>query len=772
MKPTLPTYFANSLPMRLSASLLLVIVLWAVGVSSAIAAEPSSPSETAASVPVSFVNDVVPTMTKVGCNAGGCHGKATGQNGFKLSLFGFEPQEDYEHLVYEQRGRRIIPSAPEASLLLTKGSGQVPHGGGKRIEPGTPQYELLRRWIAQGMPNDVEDPKRATLVTIEVVPPVRTMKKGESVPIVVNAIFSDGKKVDVTAQTVIEPNTKGLAFVDERGVVSITNQTGAGASGDVAIMARYQDKVAVFRATVPLGQPVTDLPPVANYIDTQIFNRLKEVGMPPSKLSDDSTFLRRVTLDVAGRLPTVEEAERFLADTSPTKRSKWIDQLLESTDYADTFANYWTALLRNRRGDIENTRDDSHIHGNFAFHGWIRQSLNENKPFDRFVRELLTATGQIMDCPPTAWYRQVRTNIQQIEDTAQLFLSVRIQCAQCHHHPYERWSQRDYYSLGAYFSQLDRQYTNRMAEENIFPKRIVPVAIHKKTNEKLSPSAMGTPAPPLGPDDDARVALANWLADKNNPFFAKALVNRYWKLLFNRGLVDPEDDMRDTNPPSHPELLDALAADFVKSGYDLKHLVRVMTNSSTYQLDSIPNAHNTDDSHYFSRYYGRRLSAEMLNDAVDAFAGTDPNWANQPTGTRAMQLPDNSYNKVNFLKAFGRPESSTACSCERQSTASLDQILFLEISGDMQVKLTNSSVAKKFTNDTKRPDEEKVRELYLRSFSRVPTVEESKTVLAYLAKKVAAAPAGDTNAIQEAKRRGWEDMLWATMSSGEFLFNH
>jgi hypothetical protein len=724
--------------------------------------------ETAA--PVSFVNEVVPTLTKAGCNAGSCHGKATGQNGFKLSLFGFEPAEDYDHLVYEQRGRRVTPSAPEASLLLTKGSAAVPHGGGKRLEPGTPAYDSLRRWIAQGLPSDVEDDQRAKLVGIEIVPAVRSMKKGESLPLVVNARFSNGTTVDVTAQTMLEPNAKELAVVDEKGVVSIFNQPGI--SGDVAVMARYQDKVAVFRATVPLGAPVADFPPPANFVDTHIFARLKEVGMPPSPRCDDATFIRRVTLDLAGRLPTLDEAEQFLADTAADKRARWIDRLLDSGEYADTFANYWSALLRNRRGEIDNTRDPSHMHGNFAFHDWIRESLYRNKPYDRFVREILTASGPIMECPPTAWYRQVRTTTQQVEDTAQLFLGVRIQCAQCHHHPYERWSQRDYYALGAYFSQLERLNTSRMAEEIVYPKRVLPIGIHKKTGEKLAPSAMGTAAPPLTADDDARVALADWLADKSNPFFARALVNRYWKLLFNRGLVDPEDDMRDTNPPSHPELLDVLAADFVKSGFDLKQLLRVLTNSDAYQLAATPNAFNVNDNHYFSRYYARRLSAETLLDAMNLCAGTDGNWANQPVGTRAMQLPDNSYNGTAFLKAFGRPDGASACTCERQTTASLDQVLFLNISSDMQNKLSGSGVVKAFVNDTKRSDDDKLRELYLRAFSRAPLDDELKSVLEYLARKKEAAPADDAKAQEDARRAAWEDVLWAVLSSGEFLFNH
>lgn len=710
--------------------------------------------------PVSFVNDVVPILTKSGCNGGACHGKSTGQNGFKLSLFGFEPAEDYEHLIVEGRGRRIMPSAPEQSLLLRKAVAAVPHTGGFRITPGTEAYESLKRWIAQGGPSDINDSRRPVLERIEVQPPLRLMRKGESQQIKVLAHFNDGSAKDVTHLSMIEPNDKSLAKVDDDGLVTMQNLP-----GDVSVMARYQDKMAVFRATVPVGAAVKDLPPVVNYIDQFIFARLMEVGVQPSPVCDDATFIRRVTLDVAGRLPTKAEALAFANDRSADKRAKLVDSLLAGTDYADHFANYWSALLRNRRGDLDKTRDDSHIWGTFGFHGWIRDSLHANKPFDQFVREIITSTGVVMDCPPVAWYRQVRTPQQQTEDTAQLFMGVRMQCAQCHHHPYERWSQRDYQALGAFFSQIDRQPTFRLAEERLTTKRVIAEAISKKTGEKIAPAALGNEPKGLTVDDDARVALADWLADKKNPFFAKALVNRYWKLFFNRGIVDPEDDMRDTNPPSHPELLDALAKDFADGHFNLKKLVRTIVCSTAYQLSSVPNESNVDERHYFSRYYAHRLTAEVMLDAVNAVTGSTSNWANQPAGTRADQLPDDSYNKgAYFLQVFGRPDSASACTCERQMTASLSQSLMLANSDDVQNKLaTPHGIAEVFASDDKRAELEKLNDIYLAACSRRATAEEVKLASSYLASKGIDAAT---------KKQAWEDLLWVVMSSKEFLFNH
>ncbi len=409
------------------------------------------------------------------------------------------------------------------------------------------------------------------------------------------------------------------------------------------------------------------------------------------------------------------------------------------------------------------------MHSNFAFHGWVRDAIYQNKPYDRFVRELLTATGRAFDSPPVTWYRQLSSQIAQTEDTAQLFLGVRIQCAQCHHHPYEQWSQRDYYALGAYFSQMERTVDpSLMAEFIVSVKRTAPEATHKKTNEKVKPSAIGSPAPALTPDDDARAALADWMANPANPFFAKALVNRYWKILFSRGLIDPEDDIRDTNPPSHPELLEALAADFVRSKFDLKHLLRTIANSSTFQLDSAPNAHNGSDTQYFSRFYSRRLQAEQLLDAINAVTGLSDNWANQPAATRAMQLPDNSYNTGGILREFGRPDSSTACTCERQTNASLGQSLLLATSDQIQGKLANNQgLARRMAADSKRDPSEKLEELYLRAFSRKPSPREVSVALAHLEK---AGPPGPES--EEKRKQAWEDIFWAVITNGEIRVNH
>ncbi|MEX0977385.1 MAG: DUF1549 domain-containing protein, partial [Pirellulales bacterium] len=377
---------------------------------------------------VNFSNQVVPIFTKLGCNSGGCHGKASGQNGFKLSLLGFEPAEDFEHLVKEGRGRRLFPAAPEKSLLLLKPIGQVPHGGGTRLEVDSHSYRLMRRWIVQGMPYGSEsDPKVAR---IEVLPPERTMPRGGEQQLLVIAHYTNGATEDVTSTVKFEPNNPEMAEVGVTGLVKTLELT-----GDVAIMARYQGQVGVFRASVPLGIPVESTPPPKNFVDELVFKKLKILGVPPSAVCDNATFARRAAIDIAGRLPTPEETEKFLADANPDKRAAWIDTLLTSTDYADYFANKWSSILRNKR------RDQTHARGTRIFHDWIRDSLHANVPFDQIARQLLTATGEIGQNPPVAWYREVNDSNEQVEDSAQLFLGLRIQCARCHHHPFEKWSQ-------------------------------------------------------------------------------------------------------------------------------------------------------------------------------------------------------------------------------------------------------------------------------------------------------------------------------------------
>ena len=715
--------------------------------------------------PLHFANQIVPIFTKNGCNGGGCHGKAAGQNGFRLSLLGFEPDEDYEHLVREARGRRLFPADPPRSMLVTKGTAELPHGGGKRLEIGSDDYRRLVRWIAQGMP--VGKTNAPTVERVEVFPSVRTLALNGEQQLVVSAHYSDGSTEDVTRSALFEPNDKDMAASDANGLLKVFNQP-----GEFAVMVRYQGKVATFRATIPLGAPVDHLPPVRNFVDEWVFKQLKQVGMPPSALTDKPTFLRRVTLDIAGRLPTPDEVRAFESDTAPGDRDRVIDRLVASTDYADYFAGKWSALLRNKRSEPKQAR------GTLAFHAWVRDSLAENKPYDRFVREVLTASGDVSENPPVAWYRQVRTVQTQLEDVSQLFLGQRMQCAQCHHHPYEKWSQADYWSFGAAFSQVSYKPGTQPGEDVIVHRRGEAKATNKKNGQAVKPAALGQPAFDLAVDDDPRVFLADWMTSPKNPWFAKALVNRYWKHFFGRGLVDPEDDMRDTNPPSNPELLEALAAHFVASGFDLKDLVRTLTRSTTYQLSAEPNAHNAKDRHHFSRFYPRRLPAEVLLDSVNTLTGGRSQFDGLPVGTRAVCLPDNSFNAQSyFLTVFGRPEGSSACECERSMEASLSQSLHLLNSKDIQTRLSSDDSRPARLNGDSRPDEAKLGELYHLAYARFPSSDELRRATEYLSRKVSSVKPGkdaaETEALKaKARREAWEDLTWALLNTKEFLFNH
>ncbi len=711
--------------------------------------------------PINFANQIVPIFTKIGCNGGGCHGKSSGQNGFRLSLLGFEPAEDYEYLVLESRGRRLFPAAPDYSLLLRKATAELPHGGGQRLEKGSTDYDLIRRWIQQGMPyGNPDDP---VVQSIEVFPKQRLMEMGDNQQLAVLANYSNGSRKDVTRSALFEPNVKEMADVTEEGLVQLHQQP-----GEVAVMIRYQAKVAVFRATVPLGAPVNEMPPPNNFIDQHIFSKLKSVGLPPSEITSDTAFLRRTALDIAGRLPTSRETKNFLRSNEPNKRAQWIDTLLEDPGYSALFANKWSALLRNKR--TRNTDKRS----TYAFHGWIRQSIQNNLPYDDFVGSILAASGDIANNPPVAWYRQVRQLNAQVEDTAQLFLGVRLQCAQCHHHPFEKWSQHDYYSLAAFFSRVGRAAGTTPGEELIFHKPGEAKTKNIKTGKHVSPAGLGMEPANLPPRSDPRLELVRWMTAENNPFFAKSLVNRYWKHFFGRGLVDPEDDMRETNPPTHPELLDALARRFLDSGYDLKALIRTICQSHAYQLSAIPNQHNRIDKQHFSRYYPKRLTAEILHDAVHQMLGAEAAFDSLPPGTKAIELPDNSFNNSHyFLAVFGRPDASSSCECERSQDASLAQSLHLLNSKNLQEKLAaDTGRAAQLAQDTSRSHEEKISQLYLMAFSRYPTTDELSAALQYLRQKQPVSTGASQDKTKKPARIAYEDIIWALINTKEFLFNH
>ncbi|MAN82202.1 MAG: S-layer protein [Verrucomicrobiales bacterium] len=711
--------------------------------------------------PINFPNEIVPLFTKHGCNGGGCHGKSEGQNGFKLSLLGFEPTEDFEYLVKESRGRRLFPAAPEHSLLLRKGAGDLPHGGGARFEHDSWDYKAIVRWMEQGMPyGSPDDP---ILEKISVFPDSRIVDPGGKQQLAVTAYYSDGSVRDITGIATYESNQKEMGEVDQNGLVTMST----GETGDMAVMIRYQEQVSVFQATIPLGIPIESFPIAKNVIDEKVFAKLKTLGLPTSEICDDSTFLRRTSLDIAGRLPTLEETDKYLNSDNPNKRSEWIDSLLSTTDYAEFFANKWSSILRNKR------KADTYTRGTQAFHEWIRQSFHINKPYNQFVSELVTARGEISHNPATAWFRNVTDQKERLQDTAQVLLGVRLQCAECHHHPYEKWSQQDYYGFSAFFSRIGKKKTDMPGEEAVFHNVGLATAKHPKTGQNIKPTPLGGDELDILAEDDPRDDLASWITDEKNPFFAPMLVNRYWKHFFNRAIVEPEDDMRVTNPPTNPELLQALSNQFISTGYDIKDLIRTICNSTTYQLSAIPNEHNAGDRQNYSRYYPKRLPAEVLLDSIDRMTGSPTSFAGQLPGTRAVALPDDSYNSSSyFLTVFGRPEMDSACECERAQGASLAQTLHLLNSKNIQDKLSGAGGnAQKLTSQKERVNEDKITELYKLAFSRNPKDDEMKTAIGYIKKKTEQIE-NDANKKEDSIKMAYEDLVWALLNTKEFLFNH
>lgn len=700
--------------------------------------------------PIHFDREIVPLFTRHGCNGGGCHGKSGGQNGFRLSLLGFYPADDHDYLVKESRGRRLFTAAPERSLLLLKGTGTLPHEGGPRLERGSRDYELIRDWIRQGMPRGETPSPR--VVSVEVTPERRRMLRDETQQLRVLARFEDGRVEDVTRQSLFEPNDSEMASVTPEGLVRVSGRTGS-----VGIMVRYAGNVGVFRATVPLGAPIESLPPRRNLIDEIVLAKLVELGLPPSPLADDATFIRRVTLDLAGRIPTESEIREFLAESEDSKRERLVERLLESLEHAEFFANKWSNILRNKRAR------DTHARGTIAFHRWIRDQIHRNLPYDQFARSIIAATGDVETHPPVAWYRSVRTVEEQVEDSAQLFLGTRIQCARCHHHPFEVWSQEDYYSYAAFFSRVGRKEGRRGLNTNDEPRivhrRGKPSARNPRTGQNVSPAELGGETLEIAAHRDPREALVDWMVRPDNRFFAPALVNRTWKHFFGRGLVEPEDDLRLTNPPSNPELLEGLSRRFIEKGFDLRDLLRTICNSSVYQLASTPNEHNGDDRQNHSRFFPRRLPAEVLYDALNLVTtGRTGGFPGLPPDTRAVALPDGSINNY-FLTVFGRPQGDSACECERSQDSSLAQCLHLLNSKDLQQKIaSDSGRAARLAADS-RPLEERLEELYLWAFARPPEAEEVEIARAYLEQV-------------ESPRRGFEDLVWALINTKEFLFNH
>jgi Protein of unknown function (DUF1553)/Protein of unknown function (DUF1549) len=711
-------------------------------------------------LPINFPNQVVPVFTKLGCNSGGCHGKASGQNGFKISLLGYEPEVDYAALVKEARGRRLMPSAPDSSLFLLKGTGTVPHGGGKKLEKDSDEYRVIRRWIAAGMPYGKDtDP---TVTNISVYPEHRVMTRNNKQQFAVYAHYTDGKVEDITRRAQYDSNDQEIANVEAAGLVHTL-----GLSGEAAIMARYQGHVAVFRATVPLG---TNTPawqfPVQTVVDTHASKKWKDLGLVPSDVAPDEVFVRRAYLDLTGTLPTPKQVQEFANDQNPKKRDTLVDRLADSPEFAYYFANKWADILRVKRGREGNSMQRAQ--GTFAFHNWIREAIASDKPYDEFVRDILSATGEESKNPPTVWYKDLQQPEQFVDDTAQVFLGLRIACANCHHHPYEKWSQDDYWGLAAFFGRLGKKQVpvagaQQQTNVQIIYSKPDGSVTNKRTQKPAAVKPLDGAAMEIDRGEDPRQKLAEWMTDPKNPFFAKAVANRYWAHFFGRGIVDPIDDMRVTNPPSNPELLDSLAKTLVDNKFSLKALVKTIAKSRTYQLSALPNEFNKHDKQAFARYYPKRLTAEVLLDAVCQVTDSPTQFGGLPQDRfapkRAIMLPDESFNSY-FLDVFGRPQRISACECERVSEANLAQALHLLNSDEIQQKLSRQNGRADALANAKdtRPDAEKVEELFMWSFGRKPTSDDLSAALAHIEKHKAN------------KKAAYENILWALVNTKEFVF--
>lgn len=710
---------------------------------------------------VYFTTDVVPLLTRLNCNSGGCHGKSTGQNGFKISLLGFDPAMDYSAIARETRGRRIFPSDPDRSLLLLKATGLVPHGGGRLLEADSADYALLYDWIEQGAigphPDDPE------IIKIELSPGNRVFQQRSSLKLQVTAHFSDGTQRDVTHQSIYESNYPEIGKVDQEGLITTQSRGGV-----FAVMARFGEKITVFQGVVPYHsegqQKLTGYPSEKQLskIDQHLVVQWKKLGILPSKPVDDATFIRRVTLDICGTLPTVDEVRLYLADSRPDKRERLIDRLLERPEYASYFALKWADILQNR-GSGYGTRNQRA--GTMLFSAWIRDSIAANKPYDRFVTELLTATGRQAQNPPAIWYRSVRSTPDYVESVAQAFLGVRVQCAQCHHHPAERWSEDDYYSFAAIFSRVGRK--GGFADAEVPTNEVIYLKdegeVHNPRSGKLmQPRPLGGPDFKVSRFDDPRRNLAKWMTSPENPFFARTMVNRMWGHFFGRGIIHPIDDARSTNPPTNPVLLDELAYDFAANGYDVKQLIREITNSYAYRLSANPNETNAEDSQCFARYYPKRLSAEVLLDGISQVLDVPTVFPGGPgvfpEGMRAVNLPDENV-RFNFLDVFGRPARTSACECERTVDPALSQALELVNSKEIQRKLTDKNGYIELLASNQKTHSDNVREIFVRTLSRPPRTSEVETAVKYLNS-------------EKNRHEAYRSLVWALLATNEFMMNH
>jgi hypothetical protein len=711
----------------------------------------------AARRPVSFANDVMPLLARAGCNSGACHGSASGKKGFRVSLRGYDPANDYISLTRGTEGRRLNRVEPARSLLVLKPTAQVTHEGGKRFDAQSPYADLLRGWIAEGASSDLKTAPK--LVGLEVTPAFRTFPTtGLKQQLLVMARFSNGSRRDVTADARYSSSNENAAIASDDGLVSLPSK------GEAAIMVRYGHLMAVSTLVALQHDPafVWTNPPENNYIDRLVHDKLRKIQILPSDLAGDEQFLRRVHYDVIGLPPTPEEVRAFLADKRPDKRARVIDALLERPEHAEFWALKWGDLLKVR---FDLTRDK----GTWGLHRWVRDSIAANKPYDRFVRELVAAEGSCSENPPANYWRVFANPEEAAEATAQVFFGIRLLCAKCHDHPFEKWVQTDYYGMTAFFTQVGRKPGKRREDQVVFRTEAAAQSRHPTTGAVLSPKFLDGPSTAGTAKQDARALLADWMTRKDNPLLARAAVNRFWSYLFGRGIIDPVDDIRSSNPPVNGPLLDALTKDFVEHGYDVRHILRTMLNSRTYQLSARTNQSNAGDTQNFAHALPRRLSAEQLLDTLSQAAGVRENFSARfpgsgtvalpAGGVRAGQLPDRALT-AEMLEIFGRPRGESSCACERHEEASMTQALHLINGKSVARRLADpGGRVAKLVQTPKITDAKIIEELYLAVLCRLPRPDETALLRQHFTRSA--------NRLQAA-----QDAMWVLLNTKEFLFNH
>jgi hypothetical protein len=699
--------------------------------------------------PISFTLDVMPVFMKGGCNAGACHGASRGKDGFMLSLFGYDPDGDYFRITRENIGRRINLALPEDSLLLTKGAGQVQHTGGQLFTPDSELYQTVLRWVQAGAPKDKPDVAKPT--GIEIYPKQAVLHgSGATQRLTVRATYSDGTDRDVTSLAAFMSNNDVSVEVSDDGRLTAHNR------GEAFVLARFETfAVGAQVLVVPKDQEFV-FPEVAanNYVDELVHTKLKKLRIAPSELADDATFLRRVYLDIIGLLPSPEEVGAFTADLSSGKRERVVDELLDRPEFADMWVMKWGELLRVR--SVPQNAGYFSYKNAFSYYTWLRERIVKNEPIDRMVKDLLTASGGSFENPAANFYKIETATLQLSEDVAQVFMGIRTQCAQCHNHPFDRWTMDDYYSFAAFFAQVGRKTGEDPRETIVFNRNSGEVR-HPVGGRNMKPKFLGGEEPELKPGQDRRAVLAEWLASSDNPYFSRNLVNMVWSHFLGRGIIEPVDDVRISNPPSNPELLDALAAQFTASNYDFKKLARDITTSRTYQLSTRANETNLADESNFSKAGIRRVRAEVLLDAINQVTENQEKFQGLPRGARAVQIVDGNETTY-FLTTFGRAKRETVCSCEVVMDPSLSQALHLLNGNTVNDKIQSGGVVKRLLQDGKTVPQI-IEELYLRCLARVPTEKETAQLQAFFA---------------EGKNHEevLNDLLWSLLNAKEFIFNH